>query len=118
MPSGGGVNGFARATSAGTSTCRPTLELSVDGQDGRREPLDRPTHLGRARSAAAPGNDVEVVDAPGVRREADRCRQESLAAIEDYSTCDADTGPFAWSTSVDAVLDRARDAEAVRETSG
>ncbi len=44
--------------------------------------------------------------------------QESLAAIEDYLTCDdADTGPFAWSTSVDAVLDRARGAEAVRETS-
>ena len=32
---------------------RHPLELPLDGQGGRREPLHRPAYLGRARSAAA-----------------------------------------------------------------
>lgn len=45
--------------------------------------------------------------------------RELVAAIEDHSTHhDADTGPFVWSTTVDAVLDRVRGGGATPETRG
>ncbi len=59
-----------------------TVELSFDGQGGRREPCNRPAHLGRARPTAPPRQDVEVVDRPGVRREADRCRGGLRADVD------------------------------------
>lgn len=43
--------------------------------------------------------------------------RELVAAIEYHSTHhDADTGPFVWSTTVDAVLDRVRSGGATAET--
>ena len=45
--------------------------------------------------------------------------RELVAAIDDHSTRHgADTGPFVWSTTVDAVLDRVRGGGATRETGG
>ena len=44
--------------------------------------------------------------------------QESVAAIEEYMMRDdADVGPFVWSTTVDAVLDRVRNRGAALESS-
>ncbi len=47
--------------------------------------------------------------------------RELVAAIEDHLTHhhhDGDTGPFVWSTTVDAVLDGVRCGEATPETRG
>ena len=47
-----------------------------------------------------------------LRRDAFCSVEESVAAIEEYLTRDdADVGPFAWSTTADAVLDRVRNRE-------
>ena len=59
--------------------------------------------------------DVGRHDETGLRGR--RYVRELVAAIEDQLTHhDADTGPFVWSTTVDAVLDRVRGGGAIPET--
>ena len=55
------VQAIVHATLPREASGGHTVELSFDGQGGRREPRDRPAHLGRARPTAPPRQDVQVV---------------------------------------------------------